>query len=160
MDKQIINEIQSHFIPSNAMDAAWKGVVSILSLIFSYLFDLALPHQAIFLTIIGVCFADWILGIAAAVHNKIAIESRKLVKVFVYILVYSLLLLVLAQIEAAFVTMGWIVEGVMMPIVLVQFVSVLKNVSRLGLISDGMLNSFLKKIDKYKDERDSDNTAL
>ena len=151
MDREIIREIEHHFLPTNLFDGVWKFIVTAFSLIFSYVYQLALPHASIFFTIIGICFFDWGLGMALA-FKRGKWESRRAVKVFVYILVYSFLLLILAQIEQAFVTAVWVVEGIMLPIILIQLVSVLKNLNKLGLISNELLNSFLAKIDKNKDD--------
>lgn len=153
MDKEVVHEIEQHFMPANIADGIWKSVVTGVSLLVSYIYNLALPHAAIFFAIIGVCFFDWVLGSVLA-FKRGKWESRRAVKVFVYVLVYSTLLLILAQIEEAFVTTVWIVEGVMMPIILIQLVSVLKNMNKLGLISNELLKQFLDKIEKNKDEED------
>ena len=52
--------------------------------------------------------------------------------------------------EQSIPAMGWLSETVLMPLVVFQLISVLKNASMAGFIKNEVLNKILDKIDDHK----------
>jgi len=103
-----------------------------------------------YLAIAVVIFADGFFGIWKAIkaenfQTKLALKVPKTLVFWVIIL--TLILIV----EKGIAGMGWLSESILIPFVLFQIISVLKNASMLGLIPSGVLTDILSKLDKHKD---------
>ena len=55
--------------------------------------------------------------------------------------------------------LGWLNEGIFVPIVLVNMLSLIKNLSMLGYIKKDFAQWINKKVDTYKNESLSNNTG-
>ena len=55
------------------------------------------------------------------------------------------------MVEKGFEGAGWLSETIIVPFVIIQIVSALKNASMAGFISSEELNILLSKIDKHKE---------
>jgi toxin secretion/phage lysis holin len=103
-----------------------------------------------FLSIFLVVFTDMIFGIAKAL--KVGnFETKKAFKGLWMITAFELLLAVLLLIEKGFPFASWISEAVLLPIIVFEIISILKNMSILGLINNTVLSKILKNVDKYKE---------
>jgi toxin secretion/phage lysis holin len=103
-----------------------------------------------FLSIFLVVFTDMIFGIAKAL--KVGnFETKKAFKGLWMITAFELLLAVLLLIEKGFPFASWISEAVLLPIIVFEIISILKNMSILGLINNTVLRKILKNVDKYKE---------
>ena len=54
------------------------------------------------------------------------------------------------SIEKAHPAAYWASEGIVLPILIFQIISALKNAAEIGLIQNGLLKELLKSIDKHK----------
>jgi hypothetical protein len=54
------------------------------------------------------------------------------------------------SIEKAHPAAYWASEGIVLPILIFQIISALKNAAEIGLIPNGLLKELLKSIDKHK----------
>lgn len=57
------------------------------------------------------------------------------------------------MIEKGFTGTGWLSEVVVVPFMILQLISALKNASMAGLIKTSDLNQILDRIDKHKGDR-------
>ena len=57
------------------------------------------------------------------------------------------------SVEKGFTGSGWISETIMIPFIVFQLISTLKNASMAGYIKIELLNNILDKIDKHKGKR-------
>jgi toxin secretion/phage lysis holin len=103
-----------------------------------------------FLAIFLVVFLDMIVGIAKALHQG-NFETKKTFKGLWMITAFELLLAVLLLIEKGFPFASWISEAVLLPIIVFELISILKNMSLLGLINNTVLSKILKNVDKHKE---------
>jgi phage-related holin len=56
------------------------------------------------------------------------------------------------MVEIGFPGTSWLSETIIMPFIIFQLVSALKNASSAGFIKYSVLNTILEKIDKHKDK--------
>lgn len=123
-----------------------------MSFIASYFYDLALAEYPQFIAVISVIFLDGIFGIIAGTKRE-GFKTFKAISVLRTAVVWIVILTVLLSVEDAFKGAGWMSETVLIPFILFQMVSALKNASMAGYIKIDLLNDILDKIDKHKGER-------
>ena len=104
-------------------------------------------HQ--FLSIFMVVILDAIFGIAKAFKMD-NFETRKTFKAGYMLVGFWLLLGTVLTIEKGFPFASFLSEAILLPILLFQLISTLKNMQLLGLINNETLNNILSKIDKHK----------
>lgn len=128
-----------------------NATVSFLAGILGYFHLLYLDNKDLFSAITMVVVGDWLAGVALAFkRNKF--ETWKALKIVYYIAAYSFTLAMVLSIEKGYPSAFWLSEAVIMPILVFQTISFLKNLSLLGLIPKSLLTDILNKIDKYKEE--------
>jgi len=123
-----------------------------MSFIASYFYDLALAEYSQFIAVISVIFLDGIFGIIAGTKRE-GFKTFKAISVLRTAVVWVVILTVLLSIEKGFKGAGWMSETVLIPFMLFQMVSALKNASMAGYIKVNLLNDILDKIDKHKGAR-------
>ena len=127
-------------------------IVTGMSFIASYFYDLALAEYPQFIAVISVIFLDGIFGIIAGTKRE-GFKTFKAISVLRTAVVWIVILTVLLSVEDAFKGAGWMSETVLIPFILFQMISALKNASMAGYIKVDLLNDILDKIDKHKGER-------
>jgi amino acid transporter len=120
--------------------------------IFSYFYDLTLNNYEQFLAIISVVLLDGVFGIIAGTKRE-GFKTFKAIKVLRTTFTWILILSVLLSVEKGFTGSGWLSETIMIPFIVFQIISALKNASMAGYIKIELLNDILDKIDKHKGER-------
>lgn len=128
------------------------AVTAFFSFIASYFWDLTLNNYEQFLATLSVVLLDGIFGIIAGVKRE-GFKTYKAIKVLRTAVVWISILAVLLSIEKGFVGAGWVSETIMIPFLIFQLLSALKNASMSGFIKAELLNQILDKIDKHKGER-------
>lgn len=128
------------------------SVVAFVSFIGAYFFDLTLNNYEQYIAVISVVFLDGIFGIIKA-HKRKEFETKKALKVLRTAFIWIVILSVLLAVEKGFNGTGWLSETIMIPFILIQIISTLKNASMAGYIKSEVLNNILDKIDKHKGER-------
>ena len=78
-------------------------------------------------------------------------ETQKALKGVYYIVGYSAIVAVVLSIQKGFPAAGFLDEAVVLPILIFQLISILKNASILKFIPQGLLLQLLENIDNYKD---------
>lgn len=158
--KEFKNMLASTAGVKSAQDLELNLQVSAAAFLLATFKILFLDNVMIFVSITAVVFFDWLLGTAKAIKNK-QFETRKALKVCYYMPVYFTLATVVLLVEKAHPSAFWLSEAVIMPIIIFQIISILKNASELKLIPGKLLNTILKNIDEYKSSSinsDTDNS--
>ncbi|MBP6567169.1 MAG: phage holin family protein [Saprospiraceae bacterium] len=138
-------------------DIVFNLFLTITGAMIGYLSILVMDNQDAFIAILGVVLLDWVFGMAKAVVTKLpngksSFEIKKAMRFVYYIATYWSLLAVMLTIERGFSFASWLSEAIMLPIIVFQMISVLKNASHLNLIPKGVLLQILENIDNYKDQ--------
>ena len=151
MDKQIAKEVSNHFLSmDNPILLMSKIGATVIAGIISALSGLMLDNYLQFVAVVAVIFGDSLFGIWAAIKER-KFETKRALKVFYYLVGYNVLLAIILVVEKAYPVAFFLSEAVILPLLLFQFMSMLKNASRAGIISSKLLDKILKNIDAYKD---------
>lgn len=133
------------------METVFTFVATIFWSIIAYHKDLFLNNVNLFSAIWIVVWVDWFFGIwrAKRIGN---FETQKAFKVLYYCVAYTVMLQTVLAVEKGYPSAVWMSEAIVMPILTFQIISILKNMSLLGLIPQGLLLNILKRIDNYKEK--------
>jgi hypothetical protein len=126
---------------------------AIASFICSYFFHLTMENAEQYLAVVGVMFLDGIFGIIAGTKRE-GFQTRKAISVLRNTFVWTLILTAILMIEKGFEGTSWLSEVVVVPFMIFQLISALKNASMAGYIKVDHLNHFLDQIDKHKGLRE------
>ena len=127
-------------------------LTAFFTFVFSYFYDLTLNNHEQFLATISVVLLDGVFGIIAGAKRE-GFKTFKAIKVLRTTVIWVVILAVLLSVEKAFGGAGWLSETIMIPFIVFQLISALKNASMAGYIKGELLNQLLDKIDKHKGER-------
>lgn len=130
------------------------SVSSTLAFISSYFFNMTMDHAEQYLSLIGVVLLDGFFGVIAGCKRE-GFKTFKALKVIRTSVVWIMFLTVLLMVEAGFPGTSWLSETVLVPFIIFQILSALKNASMAGFIQADLLNAILDKIDKHKGDRDT-----
>lgn len=119
----------------------------------SYFFNLALDNSSQYLAVIGVAFLDGIFGIIAGVKRE-GFKTYKALKILKTTFTWLLILTVILMVEIGFKGTFWLSETIVMPFIVFQLISILKNASQAGFIKGSLLNEILNKIDQHKNTKE------
>tara|TARA_R110000824_G_C14985148_1_gene654596 strand:+ start:420 stop:758 length:339 start_codon:yes stop_codon:yes gene_type:complete len=102
-----------------------------------------------YLAVIAVLWLDGVFGIWAGVKRE-GFKTYKALKITKNTFAWLAILTVILMIEKGFVGAGWLSEVIVVPFMVLQLISALKNASMAGLIKTEELNKILDRIDKHK----------
>lgn len=148
---QEINEIKS-FIVSMLHVKTWTDVVinvmiSMVTFFVTYACKFIQINEEIFIMITVVVLGDFFFGVMANLKN---FQTKKALKVIWYFVAYNLLAYIVLIIEKAHPSAFWLSETVIMPIMVFQMISILKNMRKAGVLPSSILDQILDKIDSHK----------
>lgn len=136
-------------ILTNPLILAITSISGLCAFICSYFLNLYMNNQDQYTAVIGVMFLDGIFGIIAGSKRE-GFKTHKALSVlrntFVWIMILSTILIV----EKGFNGTGWLSEVIVVPFMVFQLISALKNASMAGYIKMSLLNEILDKIDNHK----------
>ena len=132
--------------------AIFLSITTSLSFGCSYFLELTMGNFEQYLALIAVVFVDGFFGIIAGIKRE-GFKTFKAVKVLQRAITWVVLLTVILMVEKGFAGTGWLSETIIVPFILLQLVSALKNASMSGYIKMGDLNKILDRIDPHKGER-------
>ena len=115
----------------------------------SYFMELTMQNAEQYLAITTLIFADGFFGIIAGVKRE-GFKTYKAIKILRTLLFWIIMLTVILVIEKSIPGAGWLSETLLMPLVIFQLISVLKNSSMAGFVKVEVLNQILDRIDKHK----------
>ena len=125
------------------------AVSTTMSFICSYFMELYMGNAEQYLALIAVVFIDGFFGIAAGIKRE-GFQTRKAVRVLKRAIAWVLFLTVILMVEKGFTGTAWLSETVIVPFIVLQLVSALKNASMAGFIKAEELNKILDRIDNHK----------
>jgi phage-related holin len=102
-----------------------------------------------YLALIAVVFLDGFFGIIAGIKRE-GFKTFKALSVLKTMAMWCLFLTVILMVEQAFKGTSWLSETILIPFIIFQLISALKNASMAGFIKTRELNKILDKIDKHK----------
>lgn len=120
-----------------------------LAFICSYFMELTMQNAEQYLAIATLIFADGFFGVIAGVKRE-GFKTYKAFKILRTLVFWSIILTVMLVIEKSIPGAGWLSEVVVVPLVVLQLVSVLKNASMAGFIKMDAVNQILDRIDSHK----------
>ena len=102
-----------------------------------------------YLAIVAVIFMDGFFGIIAGIRRE-GFKTYKAIKVLKTLVAWIITLTVLLMVEQGFKGTGWLSETILIPLIVFQVISSLKNAADAGFIKNELLTQILKKIDQHK----------
>ena len=117
--------------------------------ICSYFFNLAMDNSAQYLAVVAVIFMDGFFGIIAGTKRE-GFKTYKAVRILKTLTAWIVTLTVLIMVEAGFKGTSWLSETILIPLIVFQVVSALKNAEQAGYIKNEALSAILDKIDRHK----------
>lgn len=123
------------------------GLGAFTGFVGNWIFD---PAESYF-ALIGLIACDHGTGVWIAFkHNRF--ETRKALRIFWTVLSHTGLLLFATNLSKGSSALFWLNEGVFVPLVLVNLISLVKNLALLGFIKNDFAKFFYTKIDAYKNQ--------
>jgi phage-related holin len=123
-----------------------------LTFIWAYFFNLAMTNSDQYLALVAVVMADGFFGVIAGTKRE-GFQTCKAIKVLRTLVTWIVLLTVLLMVEKGFKGTSWLSETILVPFIVFQLMSALKNASMAGFIKMEALNSILDKFDGHKGDR-------
>jgi len=134
---------------TNSLLLAITATATSMSFICSYFFELYMGNLEQYLGLLAVIFLDGFFGIAAGIKRE-GFETRKAVRVLQRAITWIVFLTVLLMVEKGFTGTAWLSETIIVPFIVLQLISALKNASMAGFIKAELLNEILDRIDNHK----------
>ena len=125
------------------------GIASFCTYMCTYLFNLSMENMEQYLAVVAVLWLDGIFGIWAGIKRE-GFKTYKALKITRSTFVWLAILTVILMVEKGFTGTAWLSEVVIVPFMVLQLISALKNASMAGLIKMEELNKILDHIDKHK----------
>ena len=122
------------------------------SFICSYFFKLSMDNFEQYLAVVATVLLDGFFGVIAGIRRE-GFKTYKALKVIRTMVVWVMFLTTILIIEKGFTGTGWLSETILIPFIVFQLMSSLKNASMSGFIKADMLNTILDKFDKHKGDR-------
>ena len=120
-----------------------------VSFLCSYFLELTMSNAEQYLGLIAVVFIDGFFGILAGIKRE-GFQTRKAVRVLQRAVGWIMFLTVILMVEKGFTGTAWLSEAVIIPFIILQIISALKNASMAGFIKAEELNKLLERIDNHK----------
>ena len=134
---------------------AITSVSATFTFICSYFWDLTMSNYEQYLAIVGVLFLDGIFGMIAGTKKE-GFKTFRALHVLRSVVVWVTFLTVILIVEQGFTGSAWLSEVIIIPFIVFQLISALKNASMAGYIKAGLLNEILDRIDNHKGIRVKD----
>lgn len=132
--------------------SVFLSITATLAFMCSYFMELTMTNAEQYLALIAVVFIDGFFGIAAGIKRE-GFQTRKAVRVLQRAITWVAFLTVILMVERGFEGTGWLSETIIVPFIVLQLLSALKNASMVGIIKSADLNKILDKIDLHKGDR-------
>ena len=128
------------------------SITATLAFMCSYFMELTMSNVEQYLALVAVVFLDGFIGIAAGIKRE-GFQTRKAVRVLQRAITWIAFLTVILMVERGFAGTSWLSETIIVPFMLLQLVSALKNASMIGIIKSADLKNLLDRIDLHKGQR-------
>ena len=128
------------------------SISTTMSFICTYFFNLTMTYSEQYLALIAVVFLDGFFGVIAGAKRE-GFKTFKALSVIRTAAVWCMFLTVILLVEQGFKGTSWLSETILIPFVVFQLISALKNASMCGFIKADVLNQILDRIDNHKGTR-------
>ena len=128
------------------------STTTMISFICSYFFNLSIDYYEQYLALIAVVFVDGFFGVIAGIKRE-GFQTCKAIKVLRTAATWIIILTVLLSVEKGYPGTSWLSETILIPFIILQIISTLKNASMAGFIKTEILNKILDQIDAHKGTR-------
>lgn len=128
------------------------SISTTMSFICTYFFNLTMTYSEQYLALIAVVFLDGFFGVIAGAKRE-GFKTFKALSVIRTAAVWCMFLTVILLVEQGFKGTTWLSETILIPFVIFQLISALKNASMCGFIKADVLNQILDRIDNHKGTR-------
>ena len=128
------------------------AISTTISFLCSYFLNLYMGNTEQYLALVAVVLLDGFFGLIAGIKRE-GFKTYKAVKVLKTLFAWVLILTVILSVELGFKGTSWLSETILVPFIVFQLISALKNASMAGFIKTELLNKILDKIDQHKGER-------
>ena len=125
------------------------SISTAMSFYCTYFFNLTMTYSEQYLALIAVVFLDGFFGVIAGAKRE-GFKTFKALSVIRTAAVWCMFLTVILLVEQGFKGTGWLSETILIPFVILQLISALKNASMCGFIKADVLNQILDRIDNHK----------
>jgi phage-related holin len=132
-------------LPGKLITALTAG----LSFILTYFFELTIDNFEQYLAVCAVVLLDGFFGICSGIKRE-GFKTYKAIKVLKTLFAWVVILSVLLMVESGIAGTTWLSETIIIPFIVFQLISALKNASLAGFIDARLLNDILDKIDQHK----------
>jgi len=136
----------------NTSFLAITATTTTMSFICSYFLELYMGNIEQYLALVAVVFIDGFFGVTAGIKRE-GFQTRKAVRVLQRAIVWVGFLTVILMVEKGFAGTAWLSETIIVPFIILQLISALKNASMSGFIKMEELNKLLDRIDNHKGNR-------
>lgn len=126
--------------------------LTFITFICSYFMELTASNLEQYLAIALVVFADGFFGIIGGIKRE-GFKTYKSLKILKTLIFWIIMITVILSIEKGFDGVNWLSETLIVPFLVFQLASIIKNASMAGFITNDLMNILLDKIDKHKGER-------
>ena len=140
------------------MEVIFNFIFSLVGIFLGSMKVLCFENMNIFMAVTLVIFGDFVAGVGAAIKQH-RFETQKLVKVLYYLVSYNALAAIILQIEKGFPSAFFLSEAFLLPLIVALFISMVKNLSLVGLVPTAILQDLLAKVDQHKDLNLSNNNT-
>ena len=123
-----------------------------IGFICSYFLELTMQNAEQYLAITTLVFADGFFGIIAGIKRE-GFKTYKAIKILRTLVFWVIMLTLILVIEKSIPGASWLSETMLMPLVIFQLISTIKNASMAGFIKADIVNQILDSIDKHKGTR-------
>lgn len=131
------------------MKATILTTAATVSFICSYFLNLAMDNSDQYLAVVAVIFMDGFFGIIAGIKRE-GFRTYKAIRVLKTLVAWIITLTVLLMVEQGFKGTAWLSETILIPLIVFQLISSLKNAADAGFIKNELLTQILEKIDQHK----------
>ena len=125
------------------------GISSFCAYLCTYFLNLSMDNFEQYLAVVAVIWMDGVFGIWAGIKRE-GFKTYKALRITRNTFLWVVILTVILMVEKGFTGAGWLSEVIIIPFIVLQLISALKNASMAGLIKVDELNKILDRIDKHK----------
>ena len=125
-----------------------------LGFVCDHILNITMTYNEQFLSVGFVVLLDGFFGVIAGIKRE-GFKTYKALKVLRNLFTWWLIIFVVLSIEVSF-KVSWLSETIVLPFMVFQIMSALKNASMAGFIKMELLNEILDKIDNHKGKRNVD----
>jgi len=122
---------------------------ALLTFLCTYFYNLAMDNVEQYLAVVALVFMDGFFGVIAGIKRE-GFKTYKALKVLKTAFTWVVILTGLLMIERGFTGTAWLSETIVVPFVVFEIISILKNAASAGLIQHSLLVEILQKIDRHK----------